>query len=243
MLNSPWYEKSFQMEYEILYKHRDDASAQVEIHSLIKGLNLPVEGKVLDVCCGSGRHSRVLAELGYDVTGVDLSTYLLDLAKKRDTLNRICYEQCDIRKIPFVREFDIVFNLFTSFGYFPTDEENELAIQRIARSVKPGGYVIIDYLNPDFVKAHLVPQSKRKVKEIEIEEKRWVDDYFVYKQIMYKDSYVSKEFMERVRLYSLSKMQSFLENAGISDIIPYGDYNLTPYSLDAPRMILCGKKK
>ena len=243
MLNSPWYEKSFQMEYEVLYHHRDDASARVEIHSLIKGLGLPARGKVLDVCCGSGRHSRVLDEMGYEVTGVDLSSYLLDIAKHRDPLNRIRYEKCDIRKIPYDREFDMTFNLFTSFGYFSTDEENELAIQRMVQSIKPGGYVVIDYLNPEFVKKNLVPQSKRKIGEIEVEEKRWMDDYSVYKQILYKDPQGRKEFMERVRLYSISTMKGLLEKAGIMNIIPYGDYDLTPYSLECPRMILYGRKK
>lgn len=243
MLNSPWYEKSFQMEYEVLYEHRNDASAHVEIHSLIKGLHLPVRGKVLDVCCGSGRHSRVLAEMGYEVTGVDLSSYLLDIAKKKDPLKRIRYERCDMRKIPFHEEFDIAFNLFTSFGYFSTDQENELAMQQIVRSVKPGGIVVIDYLNPEYVKAHLVPHSIRRVGNVEIKEKRWIENGFVYKRILYKDSHGKKEFMERVRLYSFLTMKKFLEKAGVVEPVPYGDYDLNPYSNDGSRMIIYGRKK
>lgn len=243
MFDAPWYEKSFQREYEVLYQHRDDLSARTEIHSLIQGLDLPKRGKVLDVCCGSGRHARVLDELGYEVTGVDLSSYLLDIARKKDPKNRICYEKCDIRNISYDREYDIAFNLFTSFGYFSSDEENELTIQRIVCSVKPGGYVVIDYLNPDFVKDCLVPHSKRKVGEIEIEEKRWVDDSFVYKQITYKDFQVTKKLIERVRLYSFATMKNFLEKAGVIDMILFGDYELKPYSKDSARMIIYGRKR
>jgi len=242
MQNAPWYETSFQKEYQVLYQHRNDETARKEIYSLIKGLNLPRKGKVLDVCCGNGRHSRVLAEMGYEVTGVDLSSDLLNIAKKRNTFHRIRYIKYDIRDLPYDGEFDITFNLFTSFGYFSSDEKNELAMQRIARSVKPGGHVVIDFLNPEYVKNHLVPFSTRKIGEIEIEEKRWIADGFVYKKIIYRDPKGTKEFMERVRLYSVAAMTSFLQKAGIVNIMVYGDFDLRPYSPESSRMIIHGRK-
>ena len=242
-MDTSWYVRSFQKEYPILYSHRDDASANWEIHSLINGLELPEKGKVLDLCCGSGRHSRVLAQMGYEVTGVDLSDFLLEEARKGSKGQTICFMQSDMREIPFNNEFDIVFNLFTSFGYFLSDDDNESALRRMVRSAKPGGHVVIDYLNPTYVRENLNPFSKRTLGNMIIEEKRWIDDKFVNKHIIIKDDSGVRELWERVRMYPLSMMKQFLIAAGIDEINVYGNYALTPYSDGSKRMIFHGIKR
>lgn len=242
-MDATWYMKSFQKEYPLLYSHRDDDSANQEIHSLLKGLNLPAQGKVLDLCCGSGRHSRALACMGYQVTGVDLSDFLLKEAAKVNVGREISYMQYDIREIPFRNEFDIVFNLFTSFGYFLSDYDNELALHRMVDSVKPGGDVVIDYLNPSYVRENLVSFSQRKVGKMMIEEKRWIDEKFVNKHIIIKDSNGEREFWERVRLYPINVMRKLLKMAGIDEMEVYGDYTLCPYASGSKRMIFHGRKR
>jgi len=73
---TPWYEQSFQEDYLLIYKHRNLQSAVVEVRAMSDWLQLPKQAKVLDLCCGSGRHAFILHQLGYDVTGVDLSETL-----------------------------------------------------------------------------------------------------------------------------------------------------------------------
>lgn len=242
-MDSSWYEKSFQKEYSVLYSHRDDDSAFREIYSFINGLKLPKKGKVLDLCCGSGRHSRALAQMGYNVTGVDLSDFLLGEAKKKSGGCVIRFLQSDMRVIPFRNEFDIVFNLFTSFGYFLSDDDNKMALHRMVRSVKIDGHVVIDYLNPAFVRRNLNPLSKRTLGNMIIEEKRWVDDRFVNKHIIIKDPNGVRELWERVRLYPLSMMKEYLNSAGINELNVYGNYTLSPYSDGSERMIFHGIKR
>lgn len=242
-MDSSWYVKSFQREYPILYSHRDDASANREINSLINGLKLPERGKVLDLCCGSGRHSRALARMGYEVTGIDLSDFLLEEAKKESCGQDICFMQCDMREIPFLNQFDIVFNLFTSFGYFLSDDDNELALFHMVQSAKSEGHVVIDYLNPTYVRRNLKPFSKKMVGDMIIEEKRWVDDRFVNKHIIIKDPNGMRELWERVRLYPLSMMKKFLKTAGINELNVYGNYALSSYTDGSERMIFHGIKR
>ncbi|WP_027417799.1 class I SAM-dependent methyltransferase [Aneurinibacillus terranovensis] len=242
-MDANWYEKSFQEDYTTLYQHRDELSAQREISSLLQHLPLPRSGKVLDLCCGDGRHSRALASHGYDVTGVDLSSYLLERAKQKSKEYHISFYQYDMREIPFVNEFDILFNLFTSFGYFIEDEEHQKVAQRMARALKPSGYLVMDFLNPIFVKENLIPYSEREVEGMKIEERRKIENEFVIKEIRIIENGEERKQWERVRLYSEDQMRQILNSAGFIIHNVYGDYDFTPYSSESKRMILYGQRQ
>jgi 2-polyprenyl-3-methyl-5-hydroxy-6-metoxy-1,4-benzoquinol methylase len=79
-----WFERSFREDYVLVYRHRDDSAADEEIANLLERLPIRDTGRVLDLCCGSGRHSRALARRGYEVVGVDLSPVLLQLAEEQN---------------------------------------------------------------------------------------------------------------------------------------------------------------
>ncbi|CAM4264970.1 hypothetical protein PAAL109150_17865 [Paenibacillus alkaliterrae] len=91
-----WYEQSFGVDYLTVYKHRDAEQAKREVGHMIEWLQLPSQAKILDLCCGMGRHSISLADFGFDVTGVDLSEILLTKARESDAQSRINWLQGDM---------------------------------------------------------------------------------------------------------------------------------------------------
>ncbi|GED13442.1 SAM-dependent methyltransferase [Aneurinibacillus migulanus] len=239
-MDASWFVKSFQEDYSTLYQHRDEESARKEIDGLLQKLPLPKTGRVLDFCCGDGRHTRALARHGYEVVGFDLSEYLLDQAHQKTKDENITYYRYDMREIPFESEFDILFNLFTSFGYFPEDAENEKVLHRMAQALRPDGHFVIDYLNPLYIEEHLVPESSREVEDKSIVERRKIEDGFVVKEINITEKGKTRRFWEKVRLYSLEEMKTMLSHAGMEVESVYGDYDFSPYSKEGKRMIIYG---
>lgn len=241
-----WFERSFREDYVLVYRHRDDSAADGEIANLLERLPVKDTGRVLDLCCGSGRHSRALARRGYEVVGVDLSPVLLQLAEEQNTYPQLSFARCDMRDIPFHEEFDIVVNLFTSFGYFSTDEENANVIRNMAQALKTKGEVVIDFLNAAYVIDNLVPHSTKEVSGMLIKEERWVQDGFVKKRILISDesSKEPREYMEQVRLFSAEQMIAMLTEAGFGKIQVFGNYLFEEYvAHESPRMIFYAVKQ
>ncbi|MGK5509167.1 class I SAM-dependent methyltransferase [Brevibacillus formosus] len=241
-----WFERSFREDYVLVYRHRDDSAADGEIANLLERLPVKDTGRVLDLCCGSGRHSRALARRGYEVVGVDLSPVLLQLAEEQNTYPQLSFARCDMRDIPFHEEFDIVVNLFTSFGYFSTDEENANVIRNMAQALKTKGEVVIDFLNAAYVIDNLVPQSTKEVSGMLIKEERWIQDGFVKKRILISDesSNEPREYMEQVRLFSAQQMIAMLTEAGFEKIQVFGNYQFEEYvANESPRMIFYAVKQ
>lgn len=242
-----WYEKSFGKDYLTIYKHRNQQNAYEEVRKMIEWLSLPKGSEVFDLCCGTGRHSLALADFGYQVTGMDLSETLLAEARRSDTEQRITWLHGDMRNVPLHKQFDAVVNLFTSFGYFPTDDENLKVFQEISRLLKSGHPFIVDYLNPDYVAEQLVPYSEREVDGVHIVEQRSIertaDGEFVVKKIEVRDHArnETRNYLERVKLYGLHEMQTMMQHAGLRVDQVFGDYDQGTYDQDkSPRMILVG---
>jgi len=241
---SAWYEQSFGNDYLIVYKHRDLQGAYEEVKEMIQWLKLPNHAEILDLCCGMGRHSMALNEFGFDVTGLDLSNVLLEEARKLDQQKQVRWIQGDMRKIPVNETFDAVVNLFTSFGYFETDEENNQVLHEIDRVLKSSGKFIIDFLNADYVSKHLIPFSERETEGLKIVENRSIVDQTVRKRIVIKEENVSdRHYLEQVKLYRLSQFESMLKNTNLRIDHVYGDYKQMPYDEGtSPRLIIVGHK-
>lgn len=118
-----------------------------EVDAIVKFLELTCDGKVLDLCCGQGRHSLELARRGYQVVGLDLSENLLAESRRlADQENLpVKFMRADMRDVPFDKEFDGIFNFYTAFGYFESDRENQAVLDGVGRALKPGGRFLLDY--------------------------------------------------------------------------------------------------
>jgi len=245
VMQQEWFQESFGEDYLLVYKHRDFSGAYKEVQSMVQWLNLQPGSKLLDLCCGIGRHALALHDSGFDVTGVDLSDVLLQEAKKNDQAGVVRWLQGDMRQVPLQESFDAVVNLFTSFGYFEDDADNERVIAEISRLLRPGGKFIIDFLNPDYVTKQLVPKSERKEGNTWIKEIRTVDETYVRKQIiLHQDGEpMKREYSERVRLYRLSQFKQMARQHEIVIERVFGDYDKSVYDEQhSPRMIMVGYK-
>lgn len=240
-----WYQESFGNDYLIVYKHRDLQGAYHEVKKMMDWLGLKQGAEVLDLCCGMGRHSMALAEFGYDVTGVDLSEVLLNEAVKLDAGKQVTWLRGDMREVPLDRQYDAVVNLFTSFGYFDEDEQNEKVLHEIHRLLKEGGRFIIDFLNPVYVQSNLVSQSERTEKDLLIREARTIEDGCVRKRIVISQKGTAdRHYLEQVKLYDRMAFEAMLLNAGLHIDHVYGEYDGQAYDAEASsRLIFVGHKE
>jgi ubiquinone/menaquinone biosynthesis C-methylase UbiE len=248
-----WFTESFGEDYKIVYRHRNQENAEREIGAMIEWMNLRQGSAVLDIGCGMGRHAQVLKALGYRVTGLDLSEVLLAEARRNDPEGSIVWVKGDMRKLPFDSEaYEAAVNWFTSFGYFDDLQDNVRVLQEMRRVLKPGGRYLIDFLNPEFLKSHLVPFSERVDDHSgwHITEKRSIEDDFVVKNIEVKprvddscNQGSSRYFKERVRLIGLEQFEGMLAETGLALDKVYGDYDGNAYSANSSkRLILLGRR-
>ncbi|NUM55740.1 MAG: class I SAM-dependent methyltransferase [Candidatus Hydrogenedentes bacterium] len=236
-----WYEDAFGDLYNVIYAHRTVEAAAPEAAFAVQVLKLTSHDRVLDLCCGSGRHLVHLAKVAGCAVGLDYSRPLL--LQGRGLLGpRTRLVRADMRAVPFDAAFDAVTNFFTSFGYFLDDADNMQVISEMARALKPGGRFFIDYVNPAHVRDTLEPESRRVSGRYEIAEKRWIDEatHRINKRITVRTNGVDTyRFFESVRLYSEQEMRSLLPIAGLQIQRIFGGYCDAQGPLPE-RMILVG---
>ncbi len=229
-----WFEEWFGEEYLALYPHRDDREAEEVVELIRRITEVPRGALVLDVACGAGRHARAFQALGLVAVGVDLSRHLLERAR---AVAHLAVARADIRALP-VRDqsVDHAVNLFTSFGYFATDDDHRLALRQMIATVRPGGWFVLDFLNAPVVRATVAQAAARSLPGVARIDK-WLDDgdRFVVKAITARDG---RQFMERVRLFERGELIGMIAAAGGEVRHQFGDYRGGPPSAEAPRLVL-----
>lgn len=219
-----WFDTPY---YHILYKNRDDSEAHKFMDALTDYLNFPEHASVLDLACGKGRHARYLNKIGFDVTGIDLSDNSIAFAKQFEN-HRLKFDVHDMR-LPYSQQFDAVFNLFTSFGYFDDEADNLKAIKAIKANLKDTGFGVIDFMNTEYVIDNLVPEETKIVDGITFNLKRYVSDGFIVKDIAFEAGGNAYNFQERVRALTLQDFEALFAEAGIYLLEVFGDYKLQKY--------------
>lgn len=222
---SSWFDTPF---YHILYKDRDDKEAQSFMDALTYYLNISQNSTILDLACGKGRHSLYLNSIGYDVTGLDLSKQSISEAKQKEN-GRLCFDVHDMSK-PYFKQFDTVFNLFTSFGYFDCDEDNLNTIKAIKANLKPNGIGVIDFMNIDVVKNRLKQDDIKTVNGIDFYLKRSVKNGYIVKDIAFNFKGQDFNFYERVKAFSLNDFKTMFEQAELTLLDVFGDYQLNTFN-------------
>lgn len=233
-----WFEEWFGEEYLELYPHRDESEAARLIALVARTVALAPGSRVLDICCGAGRHARAFADQGCRTVGVDLSRHLLQRARQ---VAGVPLVRADVRELPFrAGSFDLAVNLFTSFGYFATDAEHQAALVEMLRPVKSGGWFVIDFLNAEQVARSLVPSEAMTTAAGPVTVERWLQDdgRFVIKTITTPDG---RQFMERVRLLSRAELTGMVTAAGGTVAHAFGAYDGSPIDPAAPRVILVAR--
>jgi len=242
-----WYRKTFGHDYLKIYSSRNESEAKKIIKFAVQVLNLHAGQKVLDLACGYGRNSVECAKSRLKVFGLDLSPELLSLAQRKGSENgyKIPFVRGDMRDIPFYDKFDAVLSLFTSFGYFESDVENEKVIRAVARALKVGGLFLFDYLNIIRTLPNMTIKDTRVKDNIKVIQERFYDKETnrIEKKITIHDDGDIREYVESVRAYHLIDLLQFFENAGLNCTAVFGDYDIHPFTQHSPRLILIGEKR
>lgn len=231
-LTPEWYHSWFESPWYVrLYRHRTEEEARDAIHLIEELASIPTGSSILDLCCGYGRHALALAEHGYKVTGLDNSVYLIDRARELYPHPNSTYVVGDMRG-PFPGgPYHAIANFFTSFGYFDIHEENQRVLHSVREQLVTGGVFIMDFLNANYVRRTLVPETMSMLDGVTIFQERWIDEPFVRKKITINNpcSY-ELTFSERVWLYSASELVAMCEKAGLKVTSTYGTYTGSPFN-------------
>lgn len=240
MVQRDWFVDAFCDDYRTVYPHRDLASAR---HEMAWVLEQGIGGRILDLCCGFGRHSLALLDAGSDVFGIDLSPQLLAQAATLPGGERLRgrLARADARLLPFRAAcFDGVLVLFSSFGYFG-DEGDRRVLAETARVLRPGGDLLLDLMNPERVRASLVPRSQRRVGDSTLTEIRTLGDAGrrVTKEVVLRaPDGTARSWREEVRMYESREIQSLAAAVGFALERAHGSFEGAPAGAEAPRQIL-----
>jgi SAM-dependent methyltransferase len=225
----PWFVDLFDEDYLRTLPFLTPQATQSEAEFVIDAMGLSPGAQVLDVGCGYGRHAMELAARGYHVVGLDLSTPLLvrggEEAHRRGL--SINFIRGDMRELDFDGQFDAAYCLFSTFGYFD-DETNKKTVANIARALKPGGRVLIEILNRDYVIADLPTrvwwEGDGCVVLEEVELNYFSSRIQVNRSVVFDDGRQLEQEIS-VRAYSLHEVGKLMHAAGFRVLEVSGAYH------------------
>lgn len=229
-----WFDTSY---YHILYKHRDYSEGQAFLEKLITFLKLEKGNSVLDLGCGKGRHSIYLNSLGFRVIGADLSRNSIEYAKQFEN-ETLQFEEHDMRNT-FESKFDVILNLFTSFGFFEDDAEDITILKNIKNGLKPNGIAVIDFMNAKKVISTLVSEEEITIDDITFKINRYVKNGFIIKEINFDADGKHHTYFEKVKSLDFTKINSYVNSIGFKIKFTFGNYQLEDFNEEtSDRLIL-----
>lgn len=242
--NTKWFETWFDSPYyHILYKHRNCDEAEDLIDSLVNYFNPPEQTRFLDLACGKGRHSIFLNKKGFDVTGIDLSPESIKFASACENEHLHFYVH-DMRKLFRTNYFDYVVNLFTSFGYFESAQDDKATISAVAKALKPKGVFVLDFFNANKIIPAMKPHASVEVSGITFSIDKKVENGFIVKKISFSDKGTDYVFEERVKALTLEQFKNYFSVCGLKIIHLWGDYQLGEFNPEtSDRLIIAATKE
>jgi SAM-dependent methyltransferase len=198
-----------------------------DVRFIRKALPLKKGARILDVCCGIGRHTLGLSKLGYRATGVDFSEKYVELARGRARKRGLAakFERHDLRRLPYKGRFDAAICMWTSFGYFEKDGDDLKALRSVHRALKRGGVFLMELINRDWLVANFEPLGWTELKNGYLLEKRRMDTrrsrihgdwtYVLDGAVIHKNI--------SLRVYSVHELVARMEKAGFRVLKLYGD--------------------
>lgn len=221
-----------------------------EVDGVLRLLDLKGKSKILDCPTGYGRHSIELARRGHHLTGSDLNSRHLEIAKKKaeEGSVKIKFVKENMLDLEYVSEFDAVINMFYSFGFFESEEENFKVLQNFFKALKPNGQFLMHTdVNIPFIQAGKYKHDEERVL-VSGNTLRIVDEYnptskringfWILKNEKGKE--IKKEYS--VRVYSREEFIDLCKSAGFKFCKAYSDWDKKPYSENSEDMIIVATK-
>jgi len=246
---SKWWEGFFRPDLFLPgeQEHMDDAPGEVRF--IQKALGLKKGSRILDLCCGVGRHSILLAQKGASVTGLDCMPSYLRIARERGDRAgvEVRWVQCDMRKLTYKAEFEAVLNCWTSFGYFPSFADDLRVLKQVSRSLKPGGQFFLDVVNGAEVLANGKEKDWRRQRDgfilEEVEIRRGKDPATVTRWTFIQPGRPIREGLSFIRLYDKARITSALAQAGMAPVRFFGSFDGEAYGPASKRLVVVARKK
>jgi SAM-dependent methyltransferase len=246
---NPWYsEDAFWQLFEpVLFSPQRVARAREEVDSLARLLPIGPEASILDLCCGTGRHSLELARRGCQVTGIDRTQGYIEKARAAAAQAGLAavFAVADMRDYCEPRGYDVVVNLFGSFGYFEAPEDDRRAVANAYASLRPGGQFLIETMGKEILARGfqandweeredglLLLSEKRITQNWSCVETRWIAIRGTERA----------EYRVAIRSYSAVELSSLLAQCGFTELRVYGGLHGIEYNQDAQRLVVIGRK-
>ncbi len=226
-------------------QERLDAAAE-EVDHIVKLLALEKDAKILDLCCGVGRHSLELARRCYQVVGVDLTLEYLEKARRQaesEGLN-IQFIRSDMRRFCQIESFDAVINMFTAFGYFEIEADNKRVLANIYCSLRKGGTLVLDTIGKEILARIFQERDWYEagggifLRECKAQQNwSWIDSRW-----MMLENGKIQEFRFGHRIYSAVEIAGLLKECGFGSVSIYGDLEGADYDHNAKRLVAVARK-
>ena len=222
---------------------------EVEIAGLVKLLKLQEGAKILDLCCGDGRHSVPLQRRGMRVTGIDISMVMLRRAQER--AEKVLPEGhampswilADARQTPLKpKSFDVAVCLFNSLG-FGNDDDTRALLQQMYKALKPGGQLLTESVHRDHHVRVQPPEGEWQLDDVggvAVDTQTHFDPLEGVQHTTFKwqRETVGYEKKLRYRAYTATELAAMLRAAGFSDLQIYGGYDASPFSVDGSQLVI-----
>lgn len=236
-----WWRTWFGPGYLELYDETLQERTPTEVDQLERLLQLRPPLRILDLPCGQGRHAIELARRGYDVTGVDLSPYLLDVAQTRASEAGVQARWLlgDMRDVVARDAYDLCLNLFTSFGYFAEPADDRRVVRAAAAMLTPGGRFLLEVINGERIMASFQEREWFTVGQTAVMERRSLDT--VARRMVVERTVSSGNGREvnvhALRLYGGPELRETLMTEGFGRVDLFGDWNREPLTPESLRVL------
>lgn len=229
-------------------KQNLDERTKEEVDGVIKILKLTGKERILDIPCGYGRHSIALAEKGLSVTGCDLNSFFLEAAKRQAEKSgvKVDFVKGNMLEINYTSQFDAVINMFYSFGFFETDEENFKVLQNFYNALKPKGKFLFhtDVNIPRILNKKYKEDEIRNLtsgKKLRVIDKYDPDTKRINGSWIIQDGEKTKKDYS-VRVYTQEEFIELCKQAGFKEFESFGGWKKEPYSDESEDMIIVAQK-
>jgi SAM-dependent methyltransferase len=244
--NDDWTSGFFDDPYTEFFPFPDAPTTDAEVDALLQLLPSP-PARILDVACGQGRHSLRLAERGFQVLGVDRSTAFLNAARSATAGSPADVEfvELDMRDLAFDQRFDAALSLFTAWGYFD-DQTNQQILHRIARSLRAGGHLVMDLIHRDWLMGVYTPKDWTALKDgnFAVVERNFdpISGTNLVTHRWLTRTGERHERHHRLRVYTATELSHMLHQAGLVPVAWYGGFTLEPFGFRSRRMLIHAEK-
>jgi SAM-dependent methyltransferase len=246
-VRDPWWRRGFfdAAMARVLFDDEKEAEAPLEVRGLLKLTGLR-RGAVLDAACGTGRHSAAFAAKGFKVTGVDVNALYLRQARRRLRSRglKARFLSGELSRLgAFAGGFDLVVNLFTSFGYLSSAAENEASLRQMAACLKPGGSLAVELLPRESLRRFFQPRAMQSVPGgWLIQERRWrPGGKRVATRAIWESGGRRRAFDSEFQTYSRAELLALFKRAGLRGLRAYGGFDGSPFRAGG-RLLVLGRE-